>query len=234
MRRAKQTLSEQEFFKLSEKEQVTELKKLTKRANVRLALQEKENLKNDAYSLAEYYNEQKGKKKNRFYEGTKYSNQSEIKNAFSYVSKYLNSNLSTTQGVKKTIYSKVDNMVSRNALDIDIINEMSKSEKKFVGQRLAQLSNKRLKELEKNNIDYYAYSLAEKFNLEQKRKNNRYYTGGKLTDRDVNKLINSTTKFLKSQSSTLEGLEQIYNKRIETFRNKGIKIAKGEDRKSVV
>lgn len=229
MPKAKKSLSNKEFNNLNEAQQIAELRKLAKRANVRLSLQEEKGIANESYRQAQYYNESKGKDKNRFYEGKKYNSKSEIKQAYEYLTSYLDNKSSTLGGLKKSIFNKVDDLVSRKGLDYDQFRKMSKQEKIYVNQRLAVLSNRRIRELDKEGIDYYAYEIAQKYNLGEGRKDATYYRGSKLDDRQLDKQIKNEIRFMNAQTSTIKGLEEVYNKRINTFRNNGINIPTGKE-----
>ena len=64
----KSTPSASEFFKLSKTQQAKELKKMAKRANVRLSLLEEKDSITLAYRQAYQYNLEKDRESNRFYE----------------------------------------------------------------------------------------------------------------------------------------------------------------------
>ena len=80
------------FYTLSFDDKVKELKKLSKRANVRLAYLEEKNKKTNAYKYAEKYN--KDRKKNRFYEGKNYRTTDDVDNAFEVLNNFMNDNTS--------------------------------------------------------------------------------------------------------------------------------------------
>jgi hypothetical protein len=107
---------------------------------------------------------------------------------------------------------------------------MSDKELTYVAKESAKIANKRLGQLEKADIDYYAYGKAQHYNEATGRKNNRFYRGGKFdSKKDIMIHIQNVYGFLNSESSTPKGVKNIHDRRIETFRQKGLNIPKGKE-----
>lgn len=100
---------------------------------------------------------------------------------------------------------------------------------------LAKVANNRLRELEKNNMDYYAYDVAADYLRSQGKKGKVRFQEGKkpmdqlATRREIQLLQN----FLSMPSSTVAGQKRIEAKRIETFGNWKPKGAKGKNIKGI-
>ena len=220
-----------DFNKLDYEQKVKTVKSLAKRANVRLDLLHEKGIENDAVKLAEYYNDSIGRKKNKFYEGTNYETQKELKTAFQYLSKFLNNEGSTLGGVKTDVFNKIETMVNRGTLSYEQIKGMSEQEKIYASQKLAMISNKRIKELEKNEVHYGAITKAEHYNNATGRKNNTFYRGAKFNNiRDLNIHIQHEIEFLTSKTSTMEGIKKIEIAKLGKFREKGVNIPKGKEK----
>lgn len=230
MRKAKE-INRKTFNTLSYNDKVNELRKMAKRANVRSALLEDTKQYNEVYKQAENYNKQQGREKNRFYEGKKYNSQKEINDSFTALSNFLNNKLSTLGGIEKEVSTKIETLIDKGQFDYKTLNELTDKEKIYASKKMASLANKRLRNLEDNGIDYYAYANAKHYNEASGRNKNRFYRGGKFkNDRDLNIHIQNMGKFLNARSSTIEGIEQSYNNRINTFRNKGVNIPIGKEK----
>lgn len=220
-----------EFNKMDYEQKVKTVKTLAKRANVRLDLLREKGIENDAVQLAEYYNDSLGRNKNKFYEGTKYETQQELKTAFQYLSKFLNNEGSTLGGVKTDVFNKIETMINRGTLSYEQIKGMSEQEKIYASQKLAMISNKRIKELDKNGVHYGAITKAEHYNNATGRKNNTFYRGAKFNSiRDLNIHIQNEISFLNAKTSTLEGVYNANKKRLDKFREKGVIIPEGKEK----
>jgi hypothetical protein len=234
----KGTISESEFFQLSKSQQAKELKKLTKRANVRLSLLEEKETLNLAYRQAYQYNMNQDRSNNRFYEGTNYKSSNDIKNAFKSVSNFLENKASTLKGieqsVRETLQPNMDKLYIKGGVYIDpnIINKMSPQEKRYASKIIAQASNKKLADLEKNDIKQYAYELAQHFNEKvEKRKTNRYYRGINFkNDEDLNTQLDEMIHFFNAKTSTVEGYKTSIETRLDAFRGKGLNIPKDREK----
>ena len=220
---------EEFFYSLSFDDKVKELKKLSKRANVRLAYLEEKNKKTNAYKYAEKYN--KDRKKNRFYEGKNYRTIDDVDNAFEVLNNFMNDNTShmhrelKADKKRKEVERDINNFVSSNVKN-DNFSKLIDKAKKY-----SKLANKRLKELEKNGLNGQAYGYAEYYNSAMKRKKNRFYTGEKLykSKADVINHIEELQHFLGAKTSTVEGYRNTQEKRINKFREHGVDIPKGSE-----
>jgi hypothetical protein len=100
---------------------------------------------------------------------------------------------------------------------------------------LAKVANNRLRALEKNNMDYYAYDVAADYLRTQGKKGKMRFQESKkpmdqlATRREIQLLQN----FLSMPSSTVAGQKRIEAKRIETFGNWKPKGAKGKNIKGI-
>lgn len=221
----KSTVSPSEFFKLSKTQQAKELKKMTKRANVRLSLLEEKDSITLAYRQAYQYNLEQDRENNRFYEGTKYKTAEEIKQAYNAVSNFLGNKSSTLKGIQENVKSIIDDMVKNNNIDSNIIKKMNQQEKRYASKYIAQASNKKLGELEKNNITQYAYGLADTYNKGEGRETNRFYRGIKFdNDEDLKKHLENMIHFYNAKTSTPQGYNDSIKTRLDAFRDKGINI----------
>ena len=86
---------------------------------------------------------------------------------------------------------------------------------------LAKVANNRLRELEKNNMAYYAYDVAADYLRTQGKKGKlRFYEGVKPIDQlATRREIQTLQNFLSMPSSTVAGQKRIEAARIETFGN---------------
>lgn len=104
-------------------------------------------------------------------------------------------------------------------VDYSEIRKMSHQEKVELSKRLSKVANQRLRTLEKNNVDYYAYASAKHF-LDSTNKK-RFYQGSKFSsEKELNAQLQELEYFLNAKTSTMRGLEAVEFKRIETFREK--------------
>lgn len=228
--RKKSTISAKEFFKLSKTAQTKELKKMTKRANVRLSLLEEKDTITLAYRQAYQYNLEQDRDSNRFYEGTKYKTAEEIKQAFQAVSNFLGNKSSTLQGVQDNIKDIVNDMVKNNYIDEKVIKKMSPQEQRYASKYIAQASNKKLTDLEKADITQYAYGLADAYNKAEGRKTNRFFRGTKFdSENDLQKHLENMIHFYNAKTSTVEGYNESIKTRLDAFRDKGVIIPKNRE-----
>lgn len=236
MSRMKNT-SRAEFKKMSFDEKKKELKRMAKRANVRLSLLEEKGVKNDSYNFAIEYN--KDRKNSRFYEGTKYDNHKEIDKQFKALHNFLGDKTTTLTGTRQKVGDDLKQRIKDGTLNRNMFDKMSKQEKIYASQYASKIANSRLSSLEKkmNSDDSYkgytkfAYQLAEHYNKVNGRDNNRYYTGTKFkNDSEINRHLEEVTHLLTLPTSTVKGVNNVVNKRIKTFRDKGIKIETGKEK----
>ena len=223
----KSTMTASKFNKLSTSQQAKELKKMTKRANVRLSLLEEKDSITLAYRQAYQYNLEKDRETNRFYEGTKYKTSEEIKQAYNAVSNFLGNKSSTLQGIQDNVKNIVNDMVKNNNIDESIIKKMNQQEKRYASKYIAQASNKKLNDLEKNNITQYAYGLADTYNKADGKDKNRFYRGIKFdNDEKMKEQLENMIHFYNAKTSTLQGYNESIQTRLDAFRNKGVEIPK--------
>lgn len=226
----KKSLTQKQFKSLTSEQQTKELKSMAKRANVRLSLLEEKGVINGVYYNAQDYNFNKGKIKNRFYEGTNYRNSGEIEQAFKVLSNTLNDRQSTLGGIEKSVQDRITDLVDKGKFTVDYINTLSGQEQIYATKQASRLANKRLKELEKNNLTKYAYQHAEVYNEQTGRKNNRFYTGGKFKDDEtLQEHEENVVYFLNAKTSTKKGYDQINIDRINAFREKKVNIEQGRE-----
>lgn len=226
----KSNMKASEFFKLSKTQQAKELKKMTKRANVRLSLLEEKDTITLAYRQAYQYNLDQDRESNRFYEGTKYHSADDIKQAFQAVSNFLGNKSSTLKGVQDNVKDIVSDMVKNNNIDERVIKKMNPQEQRYASKYIAQASNKKLTDLEKNNITQYAYGLADTYNKAEGRDTNRFYRGIKFdNDEDLRKHLENMSHFFNAKTSTPKGYQESVQTRLDAFRDKGVDIPKDRE-----
>lgn len=115
--------------------------------------------------------------------------------------------------------------MARKDLNIDI-NELTPQQLKQILPTLAKRANSRLYRIDKNNIGYTAYNIAQQYLNTTGRK---YFSGtpGDMADMKVE--ARAIQRFLNSQTSTLTGITGINAQRLETFREKGIDIKPSQE-----
>lgn len=228
--RNKSTIKPKDFFKLNKTQQIKELKKMTKRANVRLSLLEEKDSITLAYRQAYQFNLEQDRDSNRFYEGTRYKTKDDIKNTFNAVAGFLNNKSSTLNGIQENVKDIIETMAKNNHIDENVIKKMNPQEKHYASKYIAQASNKKLKDLEKNNISQYAYGLADAYNKAEGRKDNRFYRGIKFdTDQDLQKHLDNMIHFYNAKTSTPQGYQESIQTRLDAFREKGVQIPKDRE-----
>lgn len=228
---SKKPINQKQFEALTEKQQALELKKMAKRANVRISLLEESGIINKSYYDAQDYNFEQGKLKNRFYEGTKYETNAEAKEAYTALTNLLNSQGSTLHGIEQGIQNKVQQYVENGIFDYKKFSGMSEKEKIYASKEASKQANKQLKQLEKEGLTKFAYEVAEHYNETTGRDKNRFYTGGKFKkEKDIEIHLQNVTTFLNSKTATPEGYKQISVDRLNAFRDKGINIPQGKEK----
>ena len=229
--KAKKSINERQFEALTNKQQAQELKKMAKRANVRIALLEESGIVNHSYYEAQDYNFEKGKLKNRFYEGTKYNSNEETKQAYEALTNLLSDKGSTLGGIEKGIQNQVQQLTESGTFDFKKFSGMSEKEKIYASKEASKQANKQLKQLEKEHLTKFAYEVAGHYNEASGRDKNRFYTGGKFKkEKDIEIHIQNIATFLNSKTATPEGYKQISIDRLNAFREKGIDIPKGKEK----
>lgn len=227
----KKTLTKRQFESLPQKQQEQELKKMAKRANVRASLLEETGIQNQAYYEAQDYNFDQGRIKNRFYEGTKYKTNEDIKNAYNSLSNFLNNKKSTLGGIQTEIQKDVKNLIQKGEFDFETFKHMTEKEKVYVSKEASRQANNQLKQLEKAGLTKFAYEVANHYNETTGRDKNRFYTGGKFKkEKDIEIHIQNVSNFLHSKTATPQGYQQIAVDRLNAFREKGIDIPKGKEK----
>jgi hypothetical protein len=204
---------------------------MAKRANVRASLLEESGIVNQAYYQAQDYNFDKGRLKNRFYEGTSYKTKQDIKEAYSALTNFLNNKKSTLGGVQEEVQNKVQNLIKQGKFDYNTLSSMSEKEKMYVAKEASRQANKQLRQLEKEHLTKFAYEIADHYNKETGRKNNRFYTGAKFkNEKDINIHIQNVAHFLNSKTASPEGYRQMTIDRLEAFKRKGVNIPNGKEK----
>lgn len=100
------------------------------------------------------------------------------------------------------------------SVEIDL-SQLTPSQLRQIYPKYARLANARLRELDLNDVDYYAYERA----VKDLGGRNRFPAGVKsLTDNALYNLAASVTTFINSESSTITGLNNINHRRIETIK----------------
>ena len=105
--------------------------------------------------------------------------------------------------------SKSPTTFTEAGLSIQQILDLPEKEKLREAQILAKRANTRLKALEKNNIDYGAYSVA-KHHLHNVSRETFYE--GKLYDKsglDLDLELKNLVRFIRSKSSTISGVKEV-------------------------
>lgn len=228
---SKKPMNEKQFNSLTEHQQAQELRKMAKRANVRASLLEESGIVNHAYYEAQDYNFEQGKLKNRFYEGTKYKSNQETKHAYEALSNFLSDKSSTLGGIQTGIQKQVQQLIEHGNFDYKKFSGMSEKEKIYASKEASKQANKQLKELEKEGLTKFAYSVADQYNQTTGRNKNRFYTGGKFKkEKDIKIHMENVQAFLISKTATPEGYKQISIDRLNAFRAKGVDIPKGNEK----
>jgi hypothetical protein len=107
---------------------------------------------------------------------------------------------------------------------------MSPQEQRYASKYIAQASNKKIKDLEKNNITQYAYGLAETYNKAEGRKNNSFYRGINFTNNEeLKQHLDNMIHFYNAKTSTPQGYKESIQTRLDAFREKGVIIPKDRE-----
>jgi len=93
---------------MSDKEILYASKEASRQANKQLKQLEKAGLTKFAYEVADHYNKETGRPKNRFYTGGKFNNDKDIKVHIQNVTHFLNSKTATHEGYKQIAIDRLD------------------------------------------------------------------------------------------------------------------------------
>jgi len=226
------TLKKKDFFKLDERGQAKELKKMAKRANVRLSLLEEKGQTNGVYTEVQKSLKKDGRANRKFYEGINYKSNNDIQSSFDKLNSFLSNNTSTLLGVQAQVKAKINNIIQNNgSVQMNDISHFTKQEQKYANRALAIIANGKLSKLEKADIENHAYKEAEFYNEGVGRDKNRFYRGIKFNSGDdLYNALQNEVHFLNSKVSTVEGATESDVKRINKFTEKGIKIPWGKEK----
>jgi hypothetical protein len=132
--------------------------------------------------------------------------------------------------VQDNVKDIVNDMIKNNYIDENVIKKMNNQEKRYASKFIAQAGNKKLKELEKNNITQYAYGLADAYNKADGRKDNRFYRGIKFDkEEDLRTHLENMIHFYNAKTSTPQGYNESIKTRLDAFREKGVVIPKNRE-----
>lgn len=199
---------------------------MAKRANVRISLLEQSGIVNKSYYDAKDYNFDKGKLKNRFYEGINYNSNDEAKQAYTALTNLLSDQGSTLGGIEKGIQNKVQQLTESGNFDFKKFSSMSEKEKIYASKEASKQANKQLKDLEQAGVTKFAYEVAGQYNEAKGREKNRFYTGGKFkNEKDIEIHIQNIGVFLNSKTATPRSYIDVIVNRLNSFREKGLVIA---------
>jgi hypothetical protein len=222
------SVNKKQFQKLTETEQAKELKRMAKRANVRLSLLEEKQQTSGLYNEVRQSLADEGR--NKFYEGLKYTGE-QIKKAFNKLSSFLNNESSTLGGVKQRVIDKIHEVEAKGNFDYNDLNGMTTQEKIYASQYLATEANRKLAKMEKADVETHASREAEHYNKATGRKKNRFYRGTKFeTADDLNTHLQTIMRFNNSKTSTIGGSADEQASRINKFRDLGILIPMGKEK----
>ena len=194
-----------EIQKLTYADRVNEYLKLAKRANTRIDALKKQGLLFESKAAKDINGE-------KFSRSKKFKNKKELNKAISSVVKFLNSLSSTVTGTKKHPIREPE------TYKLNDLRTVTKTDKIKLSQKWSKIANRRIAELDKAGIDYYAREKLQYYFDITKNKKNRFYTG-KNWDSEVklNRQLHELSLFLRSQSSTVSGVKKIRATRNETF-----------------
>ena len=226
MRKGIKVKSEKQFNRMKKSSQIKYIKKISATANNRIKTIEKNGLSSQSfsYTIAKNYNEDFNRKG---FGISKNASQEEINNTFNKLKYFLNADDSTSKGIEKNIRKQVKEDVANHLVDNNYLKNVNGKEKEYKQKALNDIANERLRVLENNKIDKFAYSQVKQYTKAMGYKETRFKKVDKKHERNnFEHLVN----FLNAKSSTLKGLKDTYDKRIETFRNKGVDIPNGREK----
>ena len=228
--KAKSTINDIQFSALTEHQQSAELKKMAKRANVRASQLEEKGIINQNYLEASDFNFSKGKIKNRFSEGTKYTDATDIKNTYEALTNFLNDESSTLGGIEKAIQQKVQQMTDNGTFNAQKFKGLSQQEQQYASKAVSKIANKQLKTLEDEGLTKFAYKVAQHDIGGEEKEKKRFYAGTNFEkEKDIKKHMEKVSTFINSKTATPQGYKQIADDRINAFRAKGINIPIGKE-----
>ena len=106
-------IDESVIAKMTTQEQKYASKYIAQASNKKLSDLEKADIKQYAYAMAKYYNKADGRKNNRFYRGTKFTNEEKLQTNLENMIHFFNSKTSTEKGYKETILNRLDHFRER-------------------------------------------------------------------------------------------------------------------------
>lgn len=197
------------------KAMIEENKRLAKKANRRMSLQEDNERYERGYQKAQQFLGEKS----RFYTGENYTSQREIRKANTALKKYLSTETTTKTGyenaLKNGVFDRQNNRIKY--YDFDMASSLSYDDKLALYQKGAKTANKRMDLLENNEHTKFAYSKAETFTKSAFNKD-RFYTGKLFeSEQKLDRAIQHLYEFLNSRSSTLSGIKAIDRQRVASI-----------------
>ena len=194
-----------EIQRLTYADRVNEYLKLAKRANTRIDALKKQGLLFESKATKDINGE-------KFSRSKKFKDKKSLNKAIAKVVKFLNNPTSTTSGTKKHPVREPE------TYKLADLRTVTKSDKIKLSQKWSKIANRRISELDKAGIDYYAREKLQYYFDVTKNKKNRFYTG-KNWDSEVklNRQLHELSLFLRAKTSTVAGVKQIRATRNETF-----------------
>lgn len=116
-------------------------------------------------------------------------------------------------------------MMARRQKDYSILltQDFSKEQMRHMIPKLAKVANERLKTLEKNGVDIWAYRSAEKYFTRSNREKNRFSAA--KNNSKIQREFREIAEFLNYKSSTMAGVQEMKRKHLESIENTiGMKI----------
>lgn len=223
----KNSMSKEEFKKLSLKDRGVVVSKMAKRLNSRLTYLEETKNFNRAYETARIWNEDRGRLENRYSQSKVYNTLSEVNTVFNHLSEMLDKmNTSSTNIVRNTtniIKSKIN---SGENISISDFNSLNAREQAIALRELARENNKQLNKFNRNNRTNNSIEVTKRDILELGQKNGKFYTGLKKYDDETfrQKALRSLISFKNNRFTDYEKSKEIEHKTLNTFREKGLNI----------
>lgn len=194
--------------KMTRQEKIQTAKELSKRANVRL-----QSLQANKYDIdikTQKYLENKGVN-NKFYRGSSYNSTKELNQTLKQLQTFLTAPTSSVQSQKKTKPRAIQ------SISVADIKTTPKEDLGEIARRMAIKANARIRTLEKKGVQHYAIAGAKQYTGDS----GKFYTGRKFaTQKELQLHIQELEKFLNAKSSTIKGLTEINDRRIEVLQTK--------------
>lgn len=215
-----------DFMKQSFTEKINTVKSLTKRANVRLkALEDKGLTDLESYQVASIHNSDNGKISNRYYQGGKYESEKDVVEMFNNVNTFLENKSSTLGGVDKSINESIHKQLDLDGkINVNYIDSLTNTEKKYANKALADIANTRIKEINDRGLRSKPLDIAKQYNEEMGMKSGKF-TKRNLSSKKLDINLQKMTAFINSNGSIANKIQERRDKTINTFRKNGIKIA---------